>query len=497
MHGTFIPSRRTFVRQALGAALALPALGVLAACGGAATATASTASATTAAATTSSGGTSTTTVGAVSAATSTGGPSASSTSATVAVTSAPAAQSPFAGQVTLRVAHWQTGISAQLFDKIFTRFQEINPAIKISEEVTPFDQFFQRLLVGFAGGTAPDCFHNSGAYFLNFAKKDVMFDMTSLTQTQKLDFKGTWTEDDVMKYQGKWYSLPVFNTDDLIYYNKTLFTQAGLAEPTDDWSWNDMLAAAQKLTTRSTGGKTDVWGVQIPNGAQGGWGALVFANGGDWMNADRSKTTLDQPAALGALQFVYDLMQKYKVMPTSADEKALSTAGIDDAFSAGKLAMRSAITSAVPTYLKTAKFDWDVALVPKSPTTGKNGSTYVVQPASINKTTKLSDQSFKLLAFQMSGEAQTILATDKTKFVIDTATAKDATHGYSAPPPAHIARAATTMDFAKDLRYVDAWAKYQQAITDELEKAYGGQVSMEQAAKSAVAVADQVLAQPI
>jgi multiple sugar transport system substrate-binding protein len=502
-------SRRMLLRRGWGAALALPAVGILAACG-------ATASVTTSAATSSAAPTSTAASSAAASTASTGvaTPAASTTAvsstgasttatsnaaATVATTttSLPAtAQTPTAGQATLRVAHWQTGVSAQLFDKVFSRFQQLNPTIKIAQEVTPFDQFFQRLLVGFAGGTAPDCFHNSGAYFLNFAVKDVMLDMTSMIQAQKIDFKGTWTEDDVMKYQGKWYSLPVFNTDDLFYYNKTLFTQAGLAEPTDDWTWNDLLSAAQKLTTRSTGGKTDVWGVQIPNGVQGGWGSMVFANGGDWMNADKTKTTLDQPGALGALQFVYDLIQKYKVMPTAADEDALSKAGIDDPFSAGKIAIRTAITSAIPTYLKNAKFDWDVAIVPKSPTTGKNGATYVVQPASTSKATKLADQSFKLLAFQMSGEAQTILATDKTKFVIDIDTAKDATTGYSVPPPAHVARAATTMGFAKDLRYVEAWAKYQQTITDELAKAFVGQVSMEQAAKSAGALGDQVLAQP-
>jgi multiple sugar transport system substrate-binding protein len=480
-------------RRLLALVASVGGVGLLAACGGAAT----TGGSASQAAPLTSGSATSAAAGSVSTASAAGLASATSASGSTAasVSVSASAQAPVAGQVTLRVAHWQTGVSAQLFDKVFTRFEALNPTIKIAQEVTTFDQFFQRLLVGFAGGSAPDCFHNSGSYFLQFVKKGVLLDLTSMVTSQKIDFTGAWTEDDEMKYQGKWYSLPTWNTDDLLYYNKTLFAQAGIAEPTDDWTWNDLLAAAQKLTTRSTDGKTDVWGVQIPNGVQGGWGAMIFANGGDWMNADRTKTTLDQPAALGALQFVYDLMQKYKVMPTAVDNQALTQAGVTDPFASGKVAMYTAISSAIPNYLKNAKFDWDVALIPKSPTTGKNGSTYIVQPSSAAKSTKLPDQSFKLMAFQMSNEAQQILATDKTKFVINIAVANDVQNGFSAPPPAHVARAAKTMGFAKDLRFIEPWAEYQKKITDELAKAYLGQVGMDQAAKSASALGDQVIAQ--
>jgi multiple sugar transport system substrate-binding protein len=280
----------------------------------------------------------------------------------------------------------------------------------------------------------------------------------------------------------------------VLYYPKTAFQNAGIPEPTDDWTWNDMLAAAQKLTTRGSNGKVDVWGVNIQNNNQGGWGSMIYANGGDWMNADLTKSTFDQPAALGALQFIYDLMQKYKVMPTTADSDALGKAGISDPFSAGKLAMVTAITSNVATYAAAAKFEWDMALIPKSPTTGKNASAYIVQPSNITRTTKLAEQCFQLLNWTMGTEAQHILATDKVKFPANIAAAKDAKGGFSTPPPAHIARAAQSMDFAKPFHFLANGDDYLKAVEGELAKAYAGQTTMEDAVKQANAVGDAVLA---
>jgi len=386
-------------------------------------------------------------------------------------------------------------LSAQLFDKVYTRFQQLTPAIKITQEVTPFAQFFQRLLTGFAGGTAPDCFHSSGNYVVEFAQKGTLLDLSSIITSNKVDFSGIWVEDSEMKYQGKWYAVPTWNTDDILYYNKTAFQNAGVAEPTDDWTWNDMLAAAQKLTTRGSDGTVSLWGVQIPNSVQGGWASMIYANGGDYMNAEQTKTTLDQPGALGALQFIYELMQIHRVMPTAVDTAELAKAGVTDPLTAGRFAMYTAITSNVPNYTASAKFDWDIALIPKSPTTGKNGSAYIVQPSSITGTTKNADKCFQLLQFTMNAEAQQILATDKVKFPVNIAAASDAHGGYSTPPPAHIGRAVETMSFAKPFHFFATGADFQTKLQNELNKAYLGQTTMDQAAKQAVTAGDGVLAQ--
>jgi hypothetical protein len=46
----------------------------------------------------------------------------------------------------------------------------------------------------------------------------------------------------------------------VLFYNKTLFTAAGVEAPTADWTWADEQAAAQKLTDKAAG----VWGDYQP-----------------------------------------------------------------------------------------------------------------------------------------------------------------------------------------------------------------------------------------
>ncbi|GAA3413237.1 extracellular solute-binding protein [Paenibacillus hodogayensis] len=55
---------------------------------------------------------------------------------------------------------------------------------------------------------------------------------------------------------GKLYGLPIFTSNLVLYYNKDLFDKYGVPYPKDGMIWEDMMAAAQKLT-RVEGDKQD------------------------------------------------------------------------------------------------------------------------------------------------------------------------------------------------------------------------------------------------
>ena len=66
------------------------------------------------------------------------------------------------------------------------------------------------------------------------------------------------------------------------------------------------------------------------------WSELVWQNGGDIVNADKSATLLGTPEAAGGIQFLQDLIWKEKVMP---DPALFVETG--DAFEQGKAAMEA------------------------------------------------------------------------------------------------------------------------------------------------------------
>lgn len=83
---------------------------------------------------------------------------------------------------------------------------------------------------------------------------------------------------------GTTYAIPFHNSTPILYYNKTMFDRAGIAQPPQTWA--ELLADAKKLTDESKG----QWGIMLPstNDDYGGWifSALVRANGGKYFNED-------------------------------------------------------------------------------------------------------------------------------------------------------------------------------------------------------------------
>lgn len=60
---------------------------------------------------------------------------------------------------------------------------------------------------------------------------------------------------------GKLYGLPYTKGGFYVFYNKDMFDKAGIAYPTDDWTWEEFEAIAKKLTTGS--GKEKVYGANV------------------------------------------------------------------------------------------------------------------------------------------------------------------------------------------------------------------------------------------
>ena len=47
-------------------------------------------------------------------------------------------------------------------------------------------------------------------------------------------------------YDGSVYGFPRDISVEVLYYNKDIFDEAGVAYPDDTWTWDDFLAAAER-----------------------------------------------------------------------------------------------------------------------------------------------------------------------------------------------------------------------------------------------------------
>jgi ABC-type glycerol-3-phosphate transport system substrate-binding protein len=119
---------------------------------------------------------------------------------------------------------------------------------------------------------------------------------------------------DTASLNGASYMLPRTIRIQLLSYNKDLWAARGLSAPKPDWSWNDMLGAAEQLAQKR-GSEIDVYGLldwgsgyMVLFGELAASGVNLWATPADQLRLDRPEiaTALDRVAALaksGALYY--------------------------------------------------------------------------------------------------------------------------------------------------------------------------------------------------
>ena len=107
------------------------------------------------------------------------------------------------------------------------------------------------------------------------------------------------------RFDGTAYGIPRDFDTIALYYNKDLFDKAGVEYPTADWTWDDLRAAAEKLTVKE-GDNTTQWGTPRRMNGQQNWYNLIWQNEGEILNEDQTEALLDEAATCEALQFAGD-----------------------------------------------------------------------------------------------------------------------------------------------------------------------------------------------
>jgi len=278
-------------------------------------------------------------------------------------------------------------------------FEEKNPGIKIKYEMASFDDYFTKLQTQIAGDNAPDTFELNYENFVSYAAKGALLDLSKLVSKDK-DFDAASLNQqayEAFRYDGKQYGMVESFSNVVLFYNKDLFDAAGVEYPQSSWTWEDELAAAQKLTDKSKG----VWGTFSPIQFWEFYKTIV-QNGGSIFNKDKTKVTLNTKENIEALQWMADKVNKYNVTPSDKD---MSGQQEGDLFKAGKIAMLRTGIWMFDSF-KDASFQWDIALEPGNT---QKAHHFFANGLAISKNTKHQEAAWKWIKFMSaSNEAATI-----------------------------------------------------------------------------------------
>lgn len=301
-------------------------------------------------------------------------------------------------RVEVRLSGWASSpAETALLESLLYKFSVAHPDIVVKYEPITGD-FWQKIKTMVASNTEPDIYYMDIFQFPFFASKGVLValdDYMAQDGVKREDFIPTLIN--AFTYEGKVYGIPKdFNTLGL-FYNKALFREAGLDEPTDDWTWDDLKAAAQKLTNKDK----NIYGFGTPPDP-GRFPVFVFQNGGTIMTPDFSDTTLDSPEAVAAAEF-YTSFRKEGSGAIPAD---IGVGWQGEGFGKGQLAMVYEGGWLIP-YLKEQFPDLEYGVV--QPPAGPKGEGNLVFTVaySISKNSKHPEAAWKVINFLTNEESQT------------------------------------------------------------------------------------------
>jgi multiple sugar transport system substrate-binding protein len=272
--------------------------------------------------------------------------------------------------VTLRIQVSMTPEELASFTPAVKAIDDAHPEWVIQLEPVPQDGEVEKITNELAGDNLPDVVRVTGSNVQQWIRRNAFVDMTPLAASAKVDLNDFYAGTlDQFRWQGELWGIPDTASPEIVFYNKAMFDAAGMPYPTDSWTYDDMRAAAKKLTLDTAGHDATDPAFDSSKIKQWGWnGGLTYfwqneevkALGGN-LCANDDCTTMDftSPATSKAIEWWVDLVRDDHA--GLYDPYGSSQKGVDgDPFIAGVAAMGSNGSFAIGQLNSEAKISYDV-----------------------------------------------------------------------------------------------------------------------------------------
>ena len=255
----------------------------------------------------------------------------------------------------------QNEIWQNSWGSIFDTFADKNPDLNLTVTGTSFGELPAKAGAAQAGGIAFDAVYGYFAWLGPFIDSEIITNLDPYlaadADVSPDDFYDATTE----RYQGKIYGLAWFSNGKEIWFNKNLFTEAGLKNPAEkeadgEWTYEALLEDA-KVLTKMEGEEIVQGGVRLYAGYTSYLCMYAWAYGADFWDAGCTMPTFTTDSFRDAVQFHVDVALKHKVMGGSYTE------GTQAMFNTGSFNVRTFEAKITPENL----FEIGMAPMPNGP----------------------------------------------------------------------------------------------------------------------------------
>lgn len=245
-------------------------------------------------------------------------------------------------QTVLRVMAWAGPEERRIEQNILDGFRERYPNVRVEyESITA--NYRERLLTSIVAGTPPDValLDNGSFGAAPFIARGLLVNVASYLDRMGVDTSAYYDEVmEIFRRPGGLYAFPKDFNPIVVYLNVDLFERYGVPLPDYDWTWDDFLRIAKRLTRDlDHDGRPDTFGTQIRRVFYL-WQPWVWAAGGDVLSPDgrRASGYLDSPETETAIRFLTDLVTVHRVVP-SVDVQRIESGMERSFFLTGRIGM--------------------------------------------------------------------------------------------------------------------------------------------------------------
>ncbi len=243
----------------------------------------------------------------------------------------------------VRFASWGSKSEVDIIKPILADFEKENPDIKVDFMHIP-QNYFQKIHLLFASNTAPDVIFINNLYLPVYANVLEPLQNDDAYYPQAVE---------ALSFNGKLYAIPRDISNLVIFYNKDMFARKNIPYPKSDWTFDEFLNTALKLTDKN---RHEIFGISFEEDPLFYLPYLLSEGGGILPDE------INKPESQKGLKFYADLRKKYHVAPLKSESASATSAQM---FLQGRLGMLLSGRWIVPKLREAAQFDWDIVRFPK------------------------------------------------------------------------------------------------------------------------------------
>lgn len=285
----------------------------------------------------------------------------------------------------VQFASWGSKSEVQILKPMLANFEKEYPNIKVDFMHIP-QNYFQKIHLLFASNTPPDVIFINNHYLPVYANAGLLEPLPANDNFYRKSLEA-------LSWKNTLYAVPRDISTLVIFYNRDLFRKNGIPSPPDDWTFEEFLHTAQKLSHNG------VFGIGFEEDPLF-YLPYLMSEGGGILSDDLSRIIISDTQTQKGLKFYADLRKKYHVAPLKEESASATMAQM---FLQGRIAMYLSGRWIVPKFREEANFDWDVVQFPR----GDEGSIVPLDASgwAVSKSSRHKDAAKLLVNYLSSKES--------------------------------------------------------------------------------------------